>query len=88
MLQLTIPPQMAAKLCALNLFFGRDNELQIYDRNCLLMDKKHRKLFVIKHSKGCKFMPRMHRNTFGGRAKPGPTGAAYALPVTAVGAYF
>jgi len=52
------------------------------------MDKKHRKLFVIKHSKGCKFMPRMHRNTFGGRAKPGPTGAAYALPVTAVGAYF
>jgi len=48
-----IPPpkklttQTAAKLCALTLFFGRDNQLQIYHGNFLLMDNKHRKLFVI-----------------------------------------
>jgi len=57
---LTIPLQTAAKLCALNLFFGRDNELQIYHGNFLLMDNKHRKLFVIKQSKGCKFIPKMY----------------------------
>ena len=45
------PPPTAAKLCALNLFFGRYNELQIYHGNFLLMDSKHRKLFVIKQSK-------------------------------------
>ena len=28
-LKLTIPPLTTAKLCALNLFFGRDNELRI-----------------------------------------------------------
>jgi len=28
-------PQMAAKLCALNLFFGWDNELKLYDGNFL-----------------------------------------------------
>ena len=48
--KLTIP-QKAAKFCALNLFFGRDNELQIYHGNCLLMDNQHRKLFVTKQSK-------------------------------------
>ena len=31
-------------------FFGRYNELQIYHGNFLLMDIKHRKLFVIKPS--------------------------------------
>ena len=34
------PPQTPAKLCALNLFFGRDNELQICHGNILLMDNK------------------------------------------------
>jgi len=29
-------------------------------------------IFVIKQSKGCKFMPKMQQNTFGGRAPPGP----------------
>jgi len=43
-------PPAAAKLCALTMFFGRGNELQIYHENCLLTDNKHRKLFVIKHS--------------------------------------
>jgi len=42
-------PKTAAKLCALNRFFlGRDNELQLHHGNILLMDNKHRKLFVIK----------------------------------------
>jgi len=36
--------------CALN-FLVRDNEVQIYHGNFLLVDKKHRKLFVIKQSK-------------------------------------
>ena len=30
------------------------------------MDNKQRKLFVIKQSKGCKVMPKMHSNMFGG----------------------
>ena len=39
------------------------------------MDDKHRKLFVIEQSKGCRFMPIMDRNTLG---QPGSTGGAYA----------
>jgi len=57
-------------------FFGWDNELQIYHRNFLLMDNKHRKSFVIKQSKQCK-LPKLHKNTFGGWALPGPAGGAY-----------
>ena len=41
-------PHMAAKLCALNIYFDRDNKLQIYHGNFLLMDNKHRKLFIKK----------------------------------------
>jgi len=59
------PPQVAAKLCALYLFFGQDSELQILHGNFLLVDDKHRKLFAIKQPKGCKFMLKMHLNTFG-----------------------
>jgi len=33
------------------------------------MDDKHRKLFVIKHSKECKYVPEMHQNTFGGQLR-------------------
>jgi len=40
-------PQTAAKLCAVDLF-GRDNKLQIYHGNFLLMDDKHKKLLVTK----------------------------------------
>ena len=36
------------------------------------MDNKRRKLFVIKQSKWCKFSPKMHQNTFGGRDLSGP----------------
>jgi len=32
------------------------------------MDNIHMKLFVIKQSKGRNFIPKMHQNTFGGRA--------------------
>ena len=69
------PLQTADKLymCSIS-FFGRHNELQPYHEHFLLMDNKHRKLFVIKQSKGCKFMPKMHQNAFGGRAPPGPAG--------------
>ena len=70
--KLTIPP-------ALNLFSaGTCDESQIRHGNILLMDNKHRKLLVIKLPQGCKFMPKMHHNTFGGRR--GPAGRAYPLP--------
>jgi len=59
-------PQMTAKLCALNIFFQPGNELEIYHGNILLTDNEHRKLFVIKQSKGCRFMPKMYQNAFGG----------------------
>ena len=55
----------AFRLCALNHFFlpGQwvTNMLQICDRNILLMDNKRRILFVIKQSKGCKFMPKCNK---------------------------
>jgi len=64
-------PQTAAKLCS-KYFFGRDNELQIYHGIFLLIiDNKHRKLIVIKQSKRCKFMPKMHQNTIGGAPSVG-----------------
>ena len=44
------------------------------------MHNKHRKLFVIKQPKGCKFMPKIHQNTFGGRAPPGPAGERISSP--------
>ena len=71
-------PQAAAKLYALNIFFGRDSELQIRHENILSMDNKHRKLLDTKQSTRCKFMPKMHQHMFGGRALPRP---AYALPI-------
>ena len=61
-------------------FFGRNNELPIYHGNFLLMDRKLRKLFAIKQSKGCKFTPKVHQNAFGGRALSEPAGGACALP--------
>ena len=58
-------------------FSGQDDELQLcITQNSLLVDNKHRKLFVIQQPKGCKFMPKMHQNTFDGRAPPGPAGDA------------
>ena len=71
--KLTIPPNGCQIVCSI-FFFDRDNELQIYHGNFLVLDKKHSKLFVIKQSKGCKIMPKMHQNTFRGRAPPRPLG--------------
>ena len=65
-------PLTDAKLCALNLFFGRDNELKIYHGNFLLMDNKHRKSFVTEQSKGCKFMPKMHQLRLAAGLCPNP----------------
>jgi len=35
-----------------------------------------------RHSTRCKIMPKMHKNTFGGWAPPGPAGGALVLPQT------
>jgi len=48
--KLTIPLPKRLPNCVLR--FGRDSELQIYHGNFLLMDNKHRKLFVVKQLKG------------------------------------
>ena len=68
------PPPNACQIVYSESFFGRDNELHIFHGNYLLMDNKHRKLFVITQSEGRKFMPKMHQNTLGGRAPPRPAG--------------
>jgi len=78
--KLTNPPQTAAKMCALNIFFRPGQRITTISQNFLLMDNKHRKLFVTKQSKGCKFMPKMHQNTFGSRAPPEPAGELMCSP--------
>jgi len=63
--KLTISSHTAAKLCTLNfLSAGAMNHIK-YITETLLTGNEHRELFVVKQSKGCKFMPKMHRNTFG-----------------------
>jgi len=49
------PPTGCQIVCCKS-FCSRGSESQIYHGNFLLMDSKHRKLFVIKQSKGCRFM--------------------------------
>ena len=61
-------------VCSKSFFFIRCCELHIYHGNFLLMDNKRRILFIIKQSKGRRFLPRMHQNAFGGRAPSGPAG--------------
>jgi len=75
--KLTILPDGGQTVCSKS-FFDRDNELQIYHGNLLLMNNAHRKLFVIRQSKGCKFLPKMHQNTF----VSSPAGGDYSLPQT------
>jgi len=57
-------------MCTLDLFFGRDSELEIYHENFLLVDNKHGKLFVIKQTKKCKFMHTKVRLAAGLRLDP------------------
>jgi len=71
-------PQTAARLCALNLFFGRDNE--IYHEKFLLMDNRHRKLSVIKQSKGCKFIPNCTKMRLAAGLRPNPLGELMRCP--------
>jgi len=54
------------------------------------MDNKHGKLFVVKQSKECKFMPKLHQSRL--RLAAGlctdPLGEPVRSPFTAMGAYF
>jgi len=59
-----IPPQRLPN-SVLWISFGRGNELQIYHENFLLMNHKHRKLFVDEKSKRCIFMPKSARMVSG-----------------------
>ena len=61
-LTISLSRKTAAKSCALNLFFGRDMNYKYITETFLLMDNRHRKLFVIRQSEGCRFMPKMNRN--------------------------
>jgi len=63
-------------------FLPTRNQHCLFHGNFLFMDNKHGKLFVIKQSKVCKFLPKMHQNAFGGRAPHGPSGGANALSQT------
>jgi len=84
-------PQTAAQIVSsMNLFSSRDNDLQIYHGNFLLMDNKHRKLFVIKQSKGCKSVPKMHQNfrrSCSARTRWGSLCARFD-PLVTMGGYF
>ena len=64
----------------INHFLTEAMNYEIHHGNFLLMDNKHNKLFIIKQSKWCKFMLKMHQNIFGVRALPRPAGGAYMLP--------
>ena len=55
------------------------------------MENKQGKFFVTEALKKCKFMPKMHQNTFGGRAPPDPLGEVKrsSSPLAAIkGSYF
>ena len=82
-------PHMAAKLCALDLFLASTVNYKCAVETFFWWTRNTRKLFVIKQSKWCKFMPKMQQNTFGGRALQGPAGELMRSPdpVTAMGAY-
>jgi len=54
---------------ALNLFWSGQGITNIHG-NFLVMDNKHRKIFVIQQLKGCKFVPKMRQDTFSGRQFP------------------
>jgi len=56
-----------------------------YNNEEVFKENKRRKLFVIKQSTRCNFIPKMHQNVFGGcltdyGAQAGPTWEATALP--------
>ena len=59
---------------ALNLVFGRGNELQIYFGNIFQSTINTGHYSSLSNQNSAKFMPKMYRNTFGGRAPPKPAG--------------
>jgi len=59
---------------ALNLVFGRGNELQIYFGNIFQSTINTGHYSSLSNQNSAKFMPKMYRNTFGGRAPPEPAG--------------
>ena len=68
--------------CALNLFSTGAVNYKCNHGNILFNGKisTGNYLLISSRSQGCEFMPKMHQNTFGGRAPlPGPTGRAHAL---------
>jgi len=48
--------------------------------NILLMENKHSKWFTVMQPERLKCTPKMHLNTFGGRALSGPAGELSATP--------
>ena len=77
------PPQTACKLCAPNLFSARQWITNIA-QELSFTGQLTQEIIVIKQSKGCKFMPKMHQNMFGGRwiswyASPDPPAAVGGL---------
>ena len=79
--KLTISPHTAVRLCALSIFFsaGTMNYKYITETFFQWTVCTRNQLVVIKQSEGCKFMPKMHQNMFGGRTPSGPVYGAYAL---------
>ena len=69
-----LPTPNGSQIVCPESFFGQDNELQIYSGNFILMDSKHRKLFVIKRSEECKCMPKFTRIRLAAELRPGPLG--------------
>jgi len=59
------PPKTAVKIVRSKSFFSARTTNYVYIR----------KLFFIKQSKGCRFMPKMHQNTFGGKGRVRREGA-------------
>jgi len=78
-----IPPnvhfrQTAAKWCSKSFLVGTGNYK--YSRNFLIMDNKHRKIFVIQQLKGCKFVPKMRQDRIRLASASSRWGSLYALP--------
>jgi len=85
----TIYFPIGCQIVCCKFFFGRGIELQTYHGN-VLMDNKHRKLFVNKQSKGCKFTPKCTKYVWRPGSDRTRWGSLCALPdsLAAMGACF
>ena len=73
-------PNVCQIVCSKSFFSAAMLSCQFIMETFLLTENRHRKLFVIKQSKNCKFVTKMHQNTFGGRAPPGELVRSPRLP--------